>query len=219
MSSDCKANLDKTSINSVCLPVNKSTEVAKYLPFRESHVGHHPLSNYILNHPDHLANVDMSYLAMKLALTIPGISLRNEILKAYAQFVHPFCRFWICYNSSIPSSRATESLALVQAVLATGVAFADVEHLQLAGYPTNEKARMGVFRRVRLLYDFDFDTERVTPIQSLLSMTYWHTPPNISKDALYWLGVGFALARRIGSHGYPKTSRMDVHQQRLWKRI
>lgn len=77
-------------MNSTYLPVNKSIEVAEYLHFRESHVEYHSLPSYILSHPDHLANVDMSYLAMKHALTIPRISLRNEILKVYAQFVHPF---------------------------------------------------------------------------------------------------------------------------------
>lgn len=185
VSSDCKADTDKTSMDSISLPVNKSTEVAEYLHFRDSHVEHYPLPNYILNHPDHLVNVDISYLNIKDALTTPGISLRNEILIAYAQFVHPFLpildleQFVNTISQDNGVSRV--SLLLLQAVLATGVAFVDVEHLQRAGYPTKKKACMAFSRRALLLYDFDFETERVTLTQSLLFMTYWHPPPNTSK--------------------------------------
>mgnify|MGYP007115604466 CR=1 FL=1 len=77
--SDCKANLDKASMNSTYLPVNKSTEVAEYLYFRESHVEHHSLSSYILSHPDHLANVDMGYLAMKHALTSTDLLAERDL--------------------------------------------------------------------------------------------------------------------------------------------
>ncbi|KAJ5491799.1 hypothetical protein N7453_009896 [Penicillium expansum] len=167
------------------------------------------------------ANID--YLAVKGALTIPDVTLRNELLKSYIHYVHTYMPLLdleeflqnIVQNDGIHRI----SLLLFQAVMFAGVAFIDMKHLQAAGYQTRKVARKVFFQRARLLYDFDYEVDRISLVQSLLLMTYWYETPDDQKDTWHWMGVSLSLAHTIGLHRDPGNSRMDVRRQRMWKRI
>lgn len=223
VSDECKPITNRSLATSALLPTNKGHKAAKYLDLRRSHVTSRPLPNYIHDPPDHLTKADIDYLDMKDALSIPSASLRNELMRAYIQFVHPYLpildleQFLDTVFLSNGVSRV--SLLLFQAVLAAGVAFVDTVHLRSAGYPSKKEARMAFFQRVRLLYDFDFEMDRVTLIQSLLLLTYWYPAPNDSKDAWHWVGVSLGLARTIGLHCHPNGSCLSSRQKRIRKRI
>jgi hypothetical protein len=111
------------------------------------------------------------------------------------------------------------SLLLFQAVMFAGTAFIDLKHLQAAGYPNRKAARKVFFQRARLLYDFDYEVDRISLVQSLLLMTYWYETPDDQKDTWHWMGVSLSLAHTIGLHRDPGNSRMDLRRQRMWKRI
>jgi Fungal specific transcription factor domain. len=71
----------------------------------------------------------------------------------------------------------------------------------------------------QLLYDFDYEVDRISLVQSLLLMTYWYETPDDQKDTWHWMGVSLSLAHTIGLHRDPGNSGMDLRRQRLWKRI
>ncbi|OQD72724.1 hypothetical protein PENDEC_c019G01171 [Penicillium decumbens] len=71
----------------------------------------------------------------------------------------------------------------------SAAAFVDVEHIYNAGYQTRRKAREDLFSKTRVLYDFDYENDRVITIQSLLLMTYWHETPQNPKDSQHWLDI------------------------------
>lgn len=181
------------------------------------------LPDYIRGLPARLQKEDIDYLAAKGALTIPDVSLRNELLKAYIHYVHTYMPLLdleeflqtIVQNDGIHRI----SLLLFQAVMFAGVAFIDMKHLQAAGYQTRKVARKIFFQRARLLYDFDYEVDRISLVQSLLLMTYWYETPDDQKDTWHWMGVSLSLAHTIGLHRDPGNSRMDVRRQRMWKRI
>jgi hypothetical protein len=181
------------------------------------------LPDYIRGLPARLLKEDIDYLAVKGALTIPDATLRNELLKSYIHYVHTYMPLLdleeflqtIVQNDGIHRI----SLLLFQAVMFAGVAFIDMKHLQAAGYQTRKAARKVFFQRARLLYDFDYEVDRISLVQSLLLMTYWYETPDDQKDTWHWMGVSLSLAHTIGLHRDPGNSRMDVHRQRMWKRI
>ncbi|KAK5154986.1 hypothetical protein LTR04_005881 [Oleoguttula sp. CCFEE 6159] len=111
------------------------------------------------------------------------------------------------------------SLLLFQCVMFAGTAFVDLRHLKNAGYASRREARKQFFQKTRLLYDFDFEVDRVSLIQSLLLMTYWYETPDDQKDSHHWMGVAVSLSHTIGLHRNPENSRMDVKRLSLWKRI
>ncbi|KAF9894204.1 hypothetical protein FE257_007706 [Aspergillus nanangensis] len=181
------------------------------------------LPDYIRGLPPRLQKEDIEYLAMKGALTVPDVALRNELLKAYIHYVHTYMPLLdledflqtIVQNDGIRRM----SLLLFQAVMFAGTAFIDLKHLHASGYPTRKAARKAFFQRARLLYDFDYEVDRISLVQSLLLMTYWYETPDDQKDTWHWMGVSLSLAHTIGLHRDPGNSRMDARRQRMWKRI
>ncbi|KAL4784272.1 fungal-specific transcription factor domain-containing protein [Aspergillus varians] len=181
------------------------------------------LPDYIRGLPARLQKEDIDYLAMKGALTVPDVTLRNELLKAYIHYVHTYMPLLdledflqtIAQNDGIRRM----SLLLFQAVMFAGTAFIDLKHLQASGYTSRKAARKAFFQRARLLYDFDYEVDRISLVQSLLLMTYWYETPDDQKDTWHWMGVSLSLAHTIGLHRDPANSRMDIRRQRMWKRI
>lgn len=181
------------------------------------------LPDYIRGLPARLQKEDIDYLAAKGALSIPDVSLRNELLKAYVHYVHTYMPLLdleeflqtVVQNDGIHRI----SLLLFQAVMFAGMAFVDIKHLKAAGYQTRKAARKIFFQRARLLYDFDYEVDRISLVQSLLLMTYWYETPDDQKDTWHWMGVSLSLAHTIGLHRDPGNSRMDLRRQRMWKRI
>jgi len=70
-----------------------------------------------------------------------------------------------------------------------------------------------------VLYDFDYEIDRVSLVQSLLLMTYWYETPDDQKDTWHWMGVAISLAHTIGLHRNPENSNMEPNRKKLWKRI
>ncbi|KAK2770707.1 hypothetical protein FQN53_005375 [Emmonsiellopsis sp. PD_33] len=181
------------------------------------------LPDFIRPLPAKFQSDDIAYLEAKGALTIPYPELRNELLKSYVQYVHPymplleldaFLRTIVRNDSS-----RRMSLLLFQAVMFAGTAFISMKHLNAAGYESRKDARKAFFQRARLLYDFDYEVDRISLVQSLLLMTHWYEMPDDQKDTWHWMGVSLSLAHTIGLHRDPSTSCMDRRRQRLWKRV
>jgi hypothetical protein len=72
---------------------------------------------------------------------------------------------------------------------------------------------------MKLLYDFDYEADRIALTQSLLLMTYWYETPDDQKDTWHWMGVAISMAHTIGLHRNPNNSNMDPKKKKLWKRI
>jgi hypothetical protein len=165
----------------------------------------------------------MEYLQKKGALTLPDTGLRNELLRSYAQYVHPYMPLLDLKDFLTPIEKndgnSVLSLLLFHAVMFAGTAYIDMRFLQAQGFATRKEARKVFFQRARLLYDFDYEIDRITLVQALLLMTYWYETPDDQKDTWHWMGVSISLAQTIGLHRNPAKSSMDVKRQKLWKRI
>lgn len=70
-----------------------------------------------------------------------------------------------------------------------------------------------------MLYDFDYEADRLVLVQSLLLMTYWYETPDDQKDTWHWMGVAISLAHTIGLHRNPGADAMTPAKKKLWKRI
>ncbi|PCH08372.1 Transcription factor [Penicillium occitanis (nom. inval.)] len=181
------------------------------------------LPNYIRRLPQRLQAEDLNYLQAKGALTIPDRALRDELLKAYIHYVHPYMPLLDLeeFLQILARNDGTHhvSLLLFQAVMFAGTAFVDMEALRNAGYNNRKSARKVFFQRARLLYDFDYEVDRISLVQSLLLMTYWYETPDDQKDTWHWMGVSLSLAHTIGLHRDPSNSGMGPRRKQLWKRI
>ncbi|KAK8215932.1 cutinase transcription factor 1 alpha [Phyllosticta capitalensis] len=179
---------------------------------------------YIKPLPPRIGPDEIAYLEKKGALTIPNPELKTELLRAYVEFVHPFMplidlhEFLIAVDS-LEGSHGKISLILFQAVMFAGSAFADMSYLRKAGYSNRKEARKDFFQKTRLLYDFDYEQDRVSLVQALLLLTYYYETPDDQKDTWHWMGVATSVAHTIGLHRNPNKANMDPKRVKLWKRI
>ncbi|OAQ77478.1 C6 transcription factor (Ctf1B) [Purpureocillium lilacinum] len=174
--------------------------------------------------PSKIAPEDVQYLHAKGALTLPSTPLQNGLLQSYVEYVHPYMPLMDLHGFlNIVNRRdglnGQTSLLLYQAMMFSATAFVDMKYLREAGYATRKAARKAFFQKTRLLYDFDYESDRLVLVQALMLMTYWYETPDDQKDTWHWMGVAISLAHTIGLHRNPEATSMSVPKQRLWKRI
>lgn len=181
------------------------------------------LPKFTLSIPNRILAEDIDFLQKKGAFLIPEPNVRNELLRCYVQYVHPYLplldleEFLTAISKNDGSS--TVSLLLFQAVMFAASAYIDMRYLTAQGYDSRKAARKAFFSRVKLLYDFDYEIDRVVVVQSVLLMTYWYESPDDPKDIWHWLGVAISLARTIGLNCDTSNSPLSLEKQKLWKRI
>lgn len=86
---------------------------------------------------------------------MPSAGLRNELLRAYIEFVHPYMPLLELYDfimivESGSGVLGRISLILFQAVMFAGSAFVDMQHLHNAGYLSRKEARKDFFQKTRV---------------------------------------------------------------------
>ncbi|EMT72374.1 Cutinase transcription factor 1 beta [Fusarium odoratissimum] len=174
--------------------------------------------------PTKIAAEDVNYLQIKGALSMPILPLQNALLQAYIEYVHPYMPLMDLNNflsiiNTGDGQNGQISLFLYQAVMFAASAFIDMKYLREGGYTTRKAACKSFFQKTRLLYDFDYESDRLILIQALLLMTYWYETPDDQKDTWHWMGVAISLAYTIGLHRNPGLTSMTPAKQKLRKRI
>lgn len=117
-------------------------------------------------------------MGIKGALAIPPPPLRDALLRAFVEHMHsqmPVIDL-ATFISDIEKPGASAenpgvSLLLFQAIMFSGTAFVHIKYLHAAGFATRKEARRLFSQKTRLLYDFDYESDRITLIQTLLFMT------------------------------------------------
>lgn len=112
------------------------------------------LPGYIKPLPARISLDDENFLAKKGALSIPDKELRDQLLRSYLEYVHPFMPL-LDLNGFLEAiecdgSTSRVSLLLLQAVMFAGSAFVDVSYLRAAGYDSRKLARKELFRRTKV---------------------------------------------------------------------
>lgn len=136
-------------------PISSDSVSGFFPPSRLSAIANLPY--FIKPLPPRIGADEITYLEKKGALTVPSVGLRNEMLKAYIEFVHPFMPLLDLYDfvmiiESGNGSLGRISLILFQAVMFAGSAFVDMHHLHNAGYATRKEARKDFFQKTRVRY-------------------------------------------------------------------
>ena len=132
-----------------------STDSINFFPSRVSAVANIP--HYIKPLPARIGPDEVGFLEKKGALTIPVVGLRNELIKAYIEFVHPYMPLIDLYDFTMiiesgNGSLGKLSLILFQAVMFAGSAFVEMRHLHNAGYLSRKEARKDFFLKTRVRF-------------------------------------------------------------------
>ena len=129
------------------------------------------LPRYVRPLPARIMAEDIEYLASKGALAVPETQLRNELLRAYVQYVHPFMPLLDLKEFLWPLEKndgsAHVSLLLFQAVMFAATAFVDMRFLNTQGFDNRKSARKLFFQRARVSSVIVHDPQRLTRLASV----------------------------------------------------
>ena len=204
--------------------VSGDLRTAQFLNTLEEPDASSNLPAFIRPLPAKIGAEDVAYLHAKGALTLPSIPLQNALLRCYVEYVHPYMPL-VDLNEFLTAINSRDglcgqiSLFLYHSVMFSASAFVESKHLKDAGYTSRKAARKAFFYKSRLLYDFDYECDRLVLVQALLLMTYWYETPDDQKDTWHWMGVAISVAHTIGLHRNPASTTMPPRKKNLWKRI
>lgn len=184
---------------------------------------------------------DVEFLQQKGALTIPDATLREALIQAYLEDVHPLLPV-INIEDFVESLIEENELNLkisflfLQAVMFAGSAYVDWSLLAEAGFKSRKGARETLYQRVRVCIcakedtklnlanfgdQFDCEKDGLVNIQSLLLMTMWHDETEERTNIRQWmdLAISHAFAQSLNIDPRFNRSAMSLTVRRLRRRI
>lgn len=172
-----------------------------------------------------LTDIDASvlhFLSSEDALKFPDRGLFAEISHCYLCYFHPMLPFLDLGQLSDTAQGEgdqTLSAALSQAIIFASSAYLTDAQLQALGFTDRSHARRTLFHRVRLLFEMDIESDRMSLVQVLLIMTYWYGEQNDTKGRFHWLRNALSFATDMGLHlspAEPLVSPQTHMRRRLW---
>jgi hypothetical protein len=163
------------------------------------------------------------FLKSKGAFSIPPPTLYNAILARYIEYVYP--QLPVVDLHDILNAVATGgrhgkiSLLLFQSILLAGSAYVDSQYVFEAGYRSRLALREELAERVRLLYDFDCESDRLILVQALILMTSWQEKGDEVKHLRHWISVAHNIALLLGLNRDPSQLPLPARRKHLWKRV
>lgn len=134
------------------------------------------LPAYIEPLSQRIESEDVQYLWRNGAFSIPDIPLRNELLRHYVEFVHPYMPLidphdFLQIIDQGNGENGKISLILFQAVMFAGAAFVDRSCLEAAGYAARRAARKSYYQKVKVCYSCQQSTLPADPASFYMILT------------------------------------------------
>ncbi|KAL2838380.1 fungal-specific transcription factor domain-containing protein [Aspergillus pseudoustus] len=107
---------------------------------------------------------------------------------------------------------------LLSAVYMVATFHAPETLLHEAGFASRYHASMTFYRRAKVLYDADYETDGICTLQATILMSNWWAGPVEQKDTWFWLGVAAGLAQALGMHRAKSYDMLPKATQRVWRR-
>ncbi|KAH6651705.1 hypothetical protein BKA67DRAFT_679981 [Truncatella angustata] len=164
-----------------------------------------------MNNLPNIMPQDVNYLESQGCFRVPTREILDEFVQQYFLHVHPVLPmlnegdFWDMYgDSGHGGSGERMSLLVLQTMLFSSCNFVSKTSIKSLGYPSIRAARATLYRRCKLLYDFDSETSMVYRAQSALLLSHWS--PNFThafkKANSTWLGIAIQDAKSAEAHHY-----------------
>ncbi|KAI1129246.1 hypothetical protein F5Y10DRAFT_238865 [Nemania abortiva] len=187
----------------------------------------------VINNLHNVIPQDVNFLESQGCLRIPTRAILDEFVQQYFLHVHPLLPFlnegdfWNLYCSQGVMGEKM-SLLVFQAMLFSCCNFVSKNSIKALGFPNIRSARATLYRRTKLLFDFDTESSLVCVAQAALLLTYW--APNWSlatkKPNTAWLGVAIQNAKSAEAHIYsamptfsPVAEPLEYKKQNSLKRL
>lgn len=176
-----------------------------------------------------LSQGDIKYLEDQTCMQVPRREILDEMISQYFRQIHPilplFCeaKFWALYDpvnyTSLTSPQGSVSLFVLQAMLFAASSFVSPTQLHCLGFNSARHARRKLYRRAKLLYSLETDSDQVTLAQGALLLSLWCPRDNDEQINRWWLGAAIHHARAAKAHLYRQQQYLSQATQADLKRL
>ena len=175
------------------------------------------LPSYIADLPQELSPEDLGYMQQRGCFTIPDDYCRDELLRSYAKWIHPFLPMLDLTNilTAVAHDNATSqpiSLLLFQSIMLAAATFCNI------GAEDRKTTERILYERCKILHDVGAETDRLRILQSAILMSFWDGDNGGLRDSYYWIGIATLQANTIGLYQDPVASSACLRRQRELKR-
>lgn len=160
--------------------------------------GNTPPSAY--NVTESLPASTMRHLREEGALEFPSQKDYIPALEAYFAWFHPAFPIVDRPLTAYHIKNGTISPLLLNAMLFIGSTYCSDEIIGNIGFQDRAEAKNRFYTKARLLYNADWEHDKIALIQSVFLMSFWRGGPADIRDVRYWLGVVISLAESQGLH-------------------
>jgi hypothetical protein len=126
---------------------------------------------------------EMNLLQKKGAFSLPPLHVQKALLDAYFRWVFPMQQILDREQFLRDFEAGRASVLLLQALFFVGTTCCD-EDIIRGHWGTRRSAQVTLYRRVKALYDADYEQNQITVIQVLFSMTSWWEVPRTRKTSV-----------------------------------
>ncbi|ORY68662.1 fungal-specific transcription factor domain-containing protein [Pseudomassariella vexata] len=165
----------------------------------------------IINNLPNMMTQDINYLESQGCLRVPTRDILDIFMKQYFLHHHPLMPilnegdFWDMYGQQgMRGSGERMSLLVFQSMLFVVCNYLSQDSIKALGFPSTRIARASLYRRAKLLYDFESESSMVYLAQAALLLSHWS--PNFThafkKANSTWLSMAIQNAKSVEAHYY-----------------
>ncbi|OAP55050.1 hypothetical protein AYL99_10750 [Fonsecaea erecta] len=169
-----------------------------------------------------LSPEEYACLQAKGAFSTESDDLRDELLGLFFDYVYPILPIVDPYDFRRRyEAGGVQSLSplLLQSMFLAASNFISTDGLKRSGWPSLMHMKRKFYERAKALYDFEYETDKICLIQSVLLLGYWLGQAHDRTDSWHWVGVAISLSQSVGLHRDPGSSDVPPLQRSLWRRI
>ncbi|KAK5051912.1 hypothetical protein LTR84_002715 [Exophiala bonariae] len=199
---------------------------------------HSPLPELAIKPSPSIDPEDLAYLTSTGVFNLPPPSVVRDLLGCFINYVYPLLPILDIQSllEELDGPSPQINLPLLYGIMLAASGFAPQDTVEQAGFRSRFEWRKGLGRKLqvsnkirtkmqhpntclKLLYDFDYESDRLIMVQTLLLMTYFHDKVDDSKHLWHKIINARYLALTIGLNNDLGQGKLDDRKRRLWKRI
>lgn len=134
------------------------------------------------------------------AFRMPTPGIADQLIRAFFDIIHPAypvfdrAKFTRLYHQGLASP------LVLQTIFMLGFTVGSENLVRAAGYNDRAVARKTHYLRAKVLYDADYETDRMNLVAVLLLLGFWWAGYEEQKDTCYWVGCATTVAQSFGMH-------------------
>ncbi|KAK9311225.1 fungal-specific transcription factor domain-containing protein [Lipomyces starkeyi] len=171
------------------------------------------------NHPDHMTPEKIAYLESQKCFTKPPPDVLEQYLTLFFQRVHPLYATIdrIAFMKMYKEDKVP--WLLLHSICFAAATYCPLSLLCRENASTRREARTKYYLRAKTLFDFSYETTKLTLLQSAVLLSFWGGQPHDYWNTFSWINVAVNIAETLGIHRSKPSIDISDEGRGLWKRI